>query len=244
LRRAAWLVVVPAAALLFWAAGDLPRLGDPGSAASLHVSPRYIESAREETGADNMVTAVLADYRSFDTLGETVVVFTAGIACVLVLLGGGAPAKRRRATTTEFGSPVLDAAVRLLTPFLMLFSAYVLVHGHYSPGGGFPGGAVLAGAVVLVRLVHGPDVAWGLGARGALVLASAGALLYAGIGAAALAFGGSFLDYAALPLPGVGGAKRALATLAIEVGVFFAVAGVLTLIFHGLSSVTDDDTAP
>jgi len=238
-------VVVPAAAALFWAAGDLPQLGDPGSAASLHVSPRYIESAREETGVDNMVTAVLTDYRGFDTLGETVVVFTAGIACVLVLLGVAAPTERRpeARAETEFGSPVLDAAVRLLTPFLMLFAIYVLVHGHNSPGGGFPGGAVLAGAVVLVRLVHGRDVTWGLGAGGALVLASAGALLFAGIGAAALAFGGDFLDYAALPLPGVGGAKRALATLAIEAGVFIAVAGVLTLIFHCLSSVTDDDTA-
>ena len=161
-------MVVPAAALLFWAAGDLPRLGDPGSAASLHVSPRYIESAREETGADNMVTAVLADYRGFDTLGETVVVFTAGIACVLVLLGVAAPTERRPEAETEFGSPVLDAAVRLLTPFLMLFSIYVLVHGHISPGGGFPGGAVLAGALILVRLVHGRTVAWGLGARSAL----------------------------------------------------------------------------
>ena len=236
-------MVVPAAALLFWAAGDLPRLGDPGSAASLHVSPRYIESAREETGADNMVTAVLADYRGFDTLGETVVVFTAGIACVLVLLGGAAPTERRpeAKAETEFGSPVLDAAVRLLAPFLMLFSIYLLVHGHISPGGGFPGGAVLAGALILVRLVHGRTVAWGLGARSALVLASAGALLYAGIGAAALAFGGGFLDYSALPLPGIGGAKRALATLGIEAGVFIAVAGVLTLIFHCLSSGTDDD---
>ena len=236
-------MAVAAAALLFSATGDLPRLGDPGSPASLHVSPRYIESAREETGADNMVTAVLADYRGFDTLGETVVIFTAGIACVLVLLGGVAAAERRPATTTQFGSPVLDAAVRLLTPFLMLFSAYLLVHGHDSPGGGFQGGAVLAGALVLVRLVHGRDVAWGLGARTALVLASAGALVYTGIGVAALALGGGFLDYAALPLPGASGAKRALATLAIEAGVFIAVAGVLTLIFHCLSSVTDDDTA-
>ena len=126
-----------------------------------------------------MVTAVLADYRGFDTLGETLVVFTAGIACVLVLLGGVAPARRRPATTTEFGSPVLDAAVRLLTPFLMLFSAYVLVHGHYSPGGGFPGGAVLAGALVLVRLVPAVRVDTAGSAGGVLGRASRGGILVA-----------------------------------------------------------------
>ena len=234
-------MVAPAAALLFWAARDLPRLGDPGSPASLHVSPRYIENAREETGAANMVTAVLADYRGFDTLGETVVVFTAGIACVLILLGAATPARQQRAAT-EFGSPVLAAAVRLLTPFLMLFSAYVVVHGHDSPGGGFQAGAVLAGALILVRLLHGRDVAWGLGARAALVLASAGVIVYAGIGAAALALGAGYLDYVALPLPGVGGARRALATLAVEASVFVAVAGVLSLIFYCLSPATDDDT--
>ena len=137
----------------------------------------------------------------------------------------------------------LAAAVRLLTPFLMLFSAYVVVHGHDSPGGGFQAGAVLAGALILVRLLHGRDVAWGLGARAALVLASAGVIVYAGIGAATLALGAGYLDYAALPLPGSGGARRALATLAVEASVFVAVAGVLSLIFYCLSPVTDDDTA-
>lgn len=73
----------------------LPAVGAPDAPAATHVSPRYIERGPSETGATNMVTAVLADYRAFDTLGETVVVFTAAIACVLVLARGrtseGAP---------------------------------------------------------------------------------------------------------------------------------------------------------
>jgi multicomponent Na+:H+ antiporter subunit B len=51
----------------------------------MHVSPRYIERSHEETGAPNFVTAVLADYRGYDTLGETTVIFTAGVACLLIL---------------------------------------------------------------------------------------------------------------------------------------------------------------
>jgi multicomponent Na+:H+ antiporter subunit B len=60
-------------------------VGDPKAPAAIHVSPRYIEHSHRETGAPNFVTAVLADYRSYDTLGETTVIFTAGLACALIL---------------------------------------------------------------------------------------------------------------------------------------------------------------
>jgi multicomponent Na+:H+ antiporter subunit B len=78
-------VLVPAAAVLFYAAEDLPTVGDVGSAPSTHVSPRYIEDGPEETGAPNMVTGVLADYRGYDTFGELTVIFTAGLACLVIL---------------------------------------------------------------------------------------------------------------------------------------------------------------
>lgn len=71
--------------LLSYATLDMPDWGDPASPASVHVSPRYIEKAMIETATPNMVTAVLADYRGYDTLGETVVIFTAGIACIILL---------------------------------------------------------------------------------------------------------------------------------------------------------------
>lgn len=72
-------------ALLIYGIEEMPGWGDPGSPASSHVSPTYIQEALEKTATPNMVTAVLADYRSYDTLGEVVVVFTAGIGCVLML---------------------------------------------------------------------------------------------------------------------------------------------------------------
>lgn len=79
------LALLLAAAVLFYAAGDLPPVGDPHSPPAIHVSPRYIEHSHAETGAPNFVTAVLADYRGYDTLGETTVIFTAGLACILIL---------------------------------------------------------------------------------------------------------------------------------------------------------------
>ena len=74
--------------LLIFGSLDMPDTGDPNSPPSLHVSPRYIERGVEETGVPNMVTAVLADYRGFDTLGEVTVIFTAAIATLLILRTG------------------------------------------------------------------------------------------------------------------------------------------------------------
>ena len=70
--------------LLLYGAEDLPKFGDPTSPASTHVSSVYLEQSVRETKTPNVVTAVLMDYRSFDTLIETVVIFTAGIACALL----------------------------------------------------------------------------------------------------------------------------------------------------------------
>jgi len=85
-----WLVpplLLAFAALLFLGGLDLAEVGDPESAASAHVAARYVERSLAETHTPNVVTAVLADYRGFDTLGETMVVFTAALACSIVLRG-------------------------------------------------------------------------------------------------------------------------------------------------------------
>ena len=81
----AFLITALTAGLLMYGVEDMPPWGDPHSPASVHVSPRYIEKTIEETHTPDIVTSVLADYRGYDTLGETTVIFTAGIACLLLL---------------------------------------------------------------------------------------------------------------------------------------------------------------
>ena len=71
--------------LLLYAAKDLPEFGDPNSPASTHISPTYLEQSYQDTHTPNVVTSVLMDYRSLDTMVETVVIFSAGIACALLL---------------------------------------------------------------------------------------------------------------------------------------------------------------
>jgi multicomponent Na+:H+ antiporter subunit B len=72
-------------AALIYGSLDMPKWGDPHSPASTHVSPYYLLHSMEHTATPNVVTSVLADYRGYDTLGETTVVFTAGMACLLLL---------------------------------------------------------------------------------------------------------------------------------------------------------------
>ena len=84
---AAGIICLVAGALLVAAAIELPAVGDPNAPAQLHVAPRYLEESYSFLHIPNVVTTVLASYRGFDTLGETIVVFTAGLG-VLVLLSG------------------------------------------------------------------------------------------------------------------------------------------------------------
>jgi multicomponent Na+:H+ antiporter subunit B len=85
LKFFAFIVVLITGALLIYATVDMPDWGDPNSPANTHVSPRYLEESVEKTATPNVVTAVLADYRGYDTLGETTVIFTAGVVCILLL---------------------------------------------------------------------------------------------------------------------------------------------------------------
>ena len=79
------LIVIITGMVLIYGTLDMPDWGDPNSPASRHLSPNYISDAVEKTATPNIVTAVLGDYRGYDTLGETAVIFSAGMACILIL---------------------------------------------------------------------------------------------------------------------------------------------------------------
>jgi multicomponent Na+:H+ antiporter subunit B len=80
------LAVIVTGACLVFGTLDMPHYGDPDAPIHQHVAPRYIEDSFAEIGVPNIVTSVLASYRGYDTLGETCVIFTAGVA-VLMLIG-------------------------------------------------------------------------------------------------------------------------------------------------------------
>ena len=84
-RLLSLLITALAGLLLLYGAVEFPLWGDPRQPASTHVSPRYIEKTLPETGVPNAVTSVLADYRGYDTMFETSVIFTAGVAVMMLL---------------------------------------------------------------------------------------------------------------------------------------------------------------
>ncbi|MBM3310377.1 MAG: Na(+)/H(+) antiporter subunit B [Candidatus Aminicenantes bacterium] len=130
---------------------------------------------------------------------------------------------------------IITVVARVVSPFIMLFALYVIFHGHYSPGGGFQGGTMLAAAVILVRLAAGSHLAQKQFPRSwATPLGSVGVLIYWGTGFAALLCGGNFLDYKFLPLGMEAAKTRFFGILSIEIGVGLAVMGILTAIYDDL----------
>lgn len=87
--RAAFIGLPLLGLLLLYGAGDLPVFGDLTAPASTYISTDYLTNSVAQTNTPNVVTSVLMDYRSFDTFIETIVIFTAGIACALILRKGG-----------------------------------------------------------------------------------------------------------------------------------------------------------
>ena len=82
------LLAVVTGGALVWGSLVLPPFGSADNPIHLHVAPHYLQNSIKETNVPNVVTSVLADYRGYDTLGETTVIFTAGIGVMLLLLGG------------------------------------------------------------------------------------------------------------------------------------------------------------
>jgi len=79
------LVVFFTMILLIYGTMDMPFYGDPNAPSQTYLAPDYIERSEHETGSPNIVTAILASYRGYDTLGETTVIFTAGVCLILLL---------------------------------------------------------------------------------------------------------------------------------------------------------------
>ncbi|MEP0943129.1 MAG: DUF4040 domain-containing protein [Rhizobiaceae bacterium] len=98
-------IVVLTGIVLIYGTLDMPNFGDANSPVQTHVGPDYISRTPTDIDVPNIVTAVLASYRGFDTLGEVTVVFTAGLGVVLLISGLGRRVRRKRgdqaATTSK-----------------------------------------------------------------------------------------------------------------------------------------------
>lgn len=144
----------------------------------------YGETNNAESGSANMVTSIVVNYRSLDTLGEVTVLFiaTTGVA---ILIGGG---KRKRLAISV--NPILKISARIIVALLLVFGVYVFTHGHLTPGGGFPGGTIIAASTLLMLVVEDDKRVSKL----LKFLEGSMGFLYVVIGIAGLIITGSFLQ--------------------------------------------------
>lgn len=126
---------------------------------------------------------------------------------------------------------ILRVVSKFLIPLIIIFALYVQFHGDFGPGGGFQAGVILSSAFILYALVFGLDAAQQVIPPTILrILASLGVLIYAGVGIAALFWGGNYLDYSVLGSTQVAG--QHLGILLVELGVGIAVFAVMLLLFY------------
>jgi multicomponent Na+:H+ antiporter subunit B len=156
------LAIMAAALPMLAGVMALPRPGDPAAPVHERVAAYVVSHGPEETGADNLVTAVLLAYRGYDTFGEVMVMFAALAAVMTVLApppATRAPRGPEHAGEVHAGevaiSPVVAFVIHLLAPFIAAFAVLVVLRGEFSPGGGFQGGVILGALLVLLSVVTG-----------------------------------------------------------------------------------------
>ncbi len=180
----------------------LPVIGDPNSAPNTHVSDYYIEEGPELTHSPNLVTGVLADFRGFDTLLETTVMFLAGVAVAMVLSN---KLKKKWDSTIyrkddSFNGLDIKVIMPAVIPIIAIYAIYVLFHGEVSLGGGFQAGALLAMVFIIYTMFadfEKSDIR--ITQHFTVCIGAIGVMIYAFTGFLPMFFGGNFLEYSKLP---------------------------------------------
>ncbi|MBR3785114.1 MAG: hypothetical protein IKJ77_01735 [Firmicutes bacterium] len=237
--QAVGVILVIAMVCVFWQLIDyLPVIGDPKSAPNSHVSKMYIVDGPSMTHSPNLVTGVLADFRGFDTLWETTVMFLAGMAVSMILSD-----KLKRhwdasifGEIRTFGGADVKAMIPLIVPFILLYAVYVLFHGEVSLGGGFQAGALIALGYILYAMVAGLTIKTvKVTQHLSICLAALGVFIYALTGILPMFNGGKFLDYGRLPFGAEATAElHTTGILMIEVGVTVCVAATIVTILEAV----------
>ena len=148
--------------MLLTAVSYLPPVGAADNPANNEVAAKYIEDGLQDTGAVNIVTGMILDYRAFDTFGESNVLFIA-TCTVLILLRSDKKRDRQQETAQQRreqhyepkDDSILQRITFLLFPIIVIYGIYVILNGHISPGGGFSGGAIIGAGLILYANAFG-----------------------------------------------------------------------------------------
>lgn len=156
----------------------------------MRVADYYLDHGVTDTGAPNLVTAVVLNFRALDTLGEVTILFIASLGVGVFL-----SSQKKKDTEDTKNLPEASLIVRrgsqFLFPLILLFGGYIFLHGHLTPGGGFQGGSVIASAFLLMFL---GNAGYRLRQRPLAVTESLAGITFVIIGLIGLVIGGYFLN--------------------------------------------------
>ncbi len=142
------LAIVVLLLIGLWMANALSKI--PFGHNKMLVGQYLLQNVKDQTGAVNTVSSVIVNYRGLDTLGEVTVLFIASTGVAALLWR-----ENNERTSRKESSLILKTGSRLLFPLIILYGVYVFLHGHLTPGGGFPGGAIIASGFLLLYLSKG-----------------------------------------------------------------------------------------
>ena len=200
------------------------------------LSNYIINSGLQDTGSLNLITAVLYDYRAFDSLGESTVIFGAVSGIVLIL------SRKMLPVSSKGLSFIVKRSLGIMTPFIALFGFYVITHGHLTPGGGFQGGVILAAISIIFSIVYGSAFDYRrYSPQTKTALETGGALTFLGLGLAGIFMEGAFLHNLGFLTAETGTLISAGSIPYVNIGVGFKVGAGLAIIFYSMIQKTFEE---
>jgi multicomponent Na+:H+ antiporter subunit B len=233
IQLGALLLIIALGIIVFFALTD-KREGVTINSTSLdqRVSYKYLnKSVKEDTGipvtagwkgyengSANIVTSIVVDYRIFDTFGEILVLFASAAGVGLLMT-------QRKKKIEREASLMVKTAIPYIMVFILVVGFYIIIHGHLTPGGGFPGGAIITSAFILQFLAFNKKP----NKKGFKFLESFAGLGLLGMGIAGLVLKGSFFGNF-LPTGIVGNTISAIGIMILYILVGIKVASELSAI--------------
>ncbi|MDD5773002.1 MAG: MnhB domain-containing protein [bacterium] len=203
----------------------------------------YNKNAVSDVNSMNVVSAMILDYRAYDTLYEAVILFTAMICVLSVLLfgsGNGSGSGKDWVPSIN----VMDITKRMV-PFILMFGLYIIFRGHLSAGGGFQGGVIIGAGFIIYTIVFGSEKAGRYIPEGILtIMNSLGMSIFVCFGLLGIITGYNFLTNKIAGIPPMGQAGVLLSSgtlLWINIGIGMNVSGAIIRIFYAFQKNADGE---
>lgn len=231
------IVLIALFFLLSFCILKMPTFGDIHNPSYNTTTQYYIENTVEDVNIPNIVAAIITDYRAFDTLGETTVLFASIAAVISVLSIGSHKNKKEKEEKEEKedGHLIVKTITRLIIPYIQLYGFFIIIHGHLSPGGGFSGGAVLGSSIILLTLSFSMKTASKqISHKVSQMIETTGLLWFIALGLIGIVLGNVFLSNkeAGIFLGKFGEVMSGGVIPLITIGIGMKVASTMVTLFH------------